>query len=191
MTQPGRDHGMSVAKGDWISFTQAIFEVEAELGVDRAEATRLLRSAVAGGKIATVDDAPSLAPEGIEGPPGRARPALEPAAPKSPQLELWVHLLEEGRWIKIDRADLRRWFATPEVQAVGKCPRIRAHLAKLYPEGVPDPAFAPRKDLRGTLLKMDPGLHPLDRATLQKAIEEYNAGQPHTASSWRYPGGEV
>ena len=125
---------------DWISFTQAIFEVEAELGVDRAEATRLLRSAVAEGKIATVDDAPSLAPEGIEGLPG---PALEPAAPKSPQLELWVHLLEEGRWIKIDRADLRRWFATPEVQAVGKCPRIRAHRPRAPS---PRPRHAPEGD---------------------------------------------
>ena len=91
LAEPGRDHGLSVAKGDWIYFTQAIFEVEAELGVDRAEATRLLRSAVAEGKIATVDDAPSLAPEGIEGLP-----------PKSPQLELWVRLsrgraLDQGR----------------------------------------------------------------------------------------------
>lgn len=204
MAEAGRDHGMTLAPGDWVYFAQAVFEVEEELGLPRAEAETLLRSAVAEGKIATVavpSFAPPLAPDlpararapkSAEGRvlPRQARPALEPAEPepsaraqdkektRPTQGELWLHT-PEGAWLKVNRADLRRWFAEPAQQAVGKCPRIRAHLAALFPQGVPDPAFAPRKDLRGALLKLDPGLRPLDRATLQKAIEEYNASHSH------------
>jgi hypothetical protein len=62
-----------------------------------------------------------------------------------------------------------------EPKALGKRPRIKALLAKLYPEGVPDPAHCPRKGLQRKLLTLDPGLQPLDDDTLKKAVDEYNA----------------
>ena len=89
--------------------------------------------------------------------------------------ELWVHLRDENRWFKVNRSDLRRWFDEPAQQAVGKRPRIKSHLANLYPDGVPDPAFCPRKDLKADLLSRDKRLAPLDEATLKTAIDEYNS----------------
>ena len=57
----------------------------------------------------------------------------------------------------------------------GKTPRIIKLLEKHFPEGVPDPAYRPRKALKTDLLKWDPELDPLDEATLKKAIDNYNA----------------
>lgn len=92
----------------------------------------------------------------------------------------------EERWndtVLVSEDDLRHWLKKqqptkqePKKQALGKRPRIKAHLAKLFPEGVPDPAHCPRKQLLGELLKLDPGLKPLDDQTLKSAIDEYNAG---------------
>ena len=59
--------------------------------------------------------------------------------------------------------------------SVEKIPRILEYLAGYFPEGVPDPAYLPRKALRADLLKWDPDLDPLDEATLKKAIDSYNA----------------
>jgi hypothetical protein len=42
----------------------------------------------------------------------------------------------------------------------------------MFPNGVPDPAHCPRKTLKADLLKRDPGLKPLDDATLKSAIED-------------------
>jgi hypothetical protein len=75
--------------------------------------------------------------------------------------------------------DLMRWVFRDRPEA-GKQPRIKAHLAKLfppekYPEGVPDHAHCPRKTLKADLLKLDPGLSPLDEATLKSAIDAYNS----------------
>jgi len=61
-------------------------------------------------------------------------------------------------------------------QSVGKQPRIWAYFREHYPEGVPDPAYCPRKILKNELLKWDPRLAPLDEGTLKTAIDKYNAG---------------
>ena len=95
-------------------------------------------------------------------------------------MELWVHIRAEGRWIKINREDLHHWLDEPAQQVrrnayLGKRPRIKSHLAKLYPDGVPDPAFCPRKGLLRELLRIDPALAPLNDATLKTSIDEYNA----------------
>jgi hypothetical protein len=83
--------------------------------------------------------------------------------------------------VRVSADDLRSWLKPteakkqePKKKALGKRPRIKAHLAKLFPEGVPDPAHCPRKELLRELLKLDPGLKPLDDGTLKTAIEEYN-----------------
>jgi hypothetical protein len=69
--------------------------------------------------------------------------------------------------------------AVPITRAeLGKKPRIRQYLAEHYPEGVPDPAYCPRKALKDALLKWDQSLSPLDESTLKKAINEYNANFP-------------
>jgi hypothetical protein len=58
---------------------------------------------------------------------------------------------------------------------LGKQPRIAEYLKEHFPAGVPEPGLYPRKTLRFEILKCDPGLKPLDDATLKKAIEKYNA----------------
>ena len=70
------------------------------------------------------------------------------------------------------RVDLQN--KTPP-EPTGKQPRIRAHLAEMFPNGVPDPAHCPRKTLKADLLKRDPSLNPLDEATLKSAIDAYNS----------------
>jgi hypothetical protein len=91
--------------------------------------------------------------------------------------EVWIHQPSIGRWTKVSRADLREWLHQPSQETrryVGKRPRIKSHLAKLYPDGVPDPAFCPRKGLLRELLRIDPSLAPLDDGILKTAIDEYN-----------------
>lgn len=63
----------------------------------------------------------------------------------------------------------------PLPEPTGKQPRIRAHLAEMFPKGVPDPAHCPRKTLKADLLRRDPSLNPLDEATLKSAIDAHNS----------------
>jgi hypothetical protein len=85
-------------------------------------------------------------------------------------------------YIDVSEDDVVYWIilakpklSLPPSTRQGKVPRIKALLAKLYPNGVPDPAFANRKELQGRLVKDDPTLTPLDHKTLKAAIDEYNA----------------
>jgi hypothetical protein len=85
-------------------------------------------------------------------------------------------------YIDVSEDDVVYWIilakpklSLPPSTRQGKVPRIKALLAKLYPNGVPDPAFANRKELQGRLVKADPTLTPLDHKTLKAAIDEYNA----------------
>jgi hypothetical protein len=98
----------------------------------------------------------------------------------SPELRVTYEKLVEARrkFVQSRKDWLDKQATKPEQQgpkALGKRPRIRAHLAKLYPQGVPDPAFCNRKHLRLQILERDPTLDPLDEETLQKAIKEYDA----------------
>ena len=65
--------------------------------------------------------------------------------------------------------------AEGSLPSLGKQPRIAKYLMEHFPDGVPDPARRPRKDLRQAILKWDPSLRPLDEATLKKAIDKHNA----------------
>jgi hypothetical protein len=61
----------------------------------------------------------------------------------------------------------------------GKQARIGDFLAEFYPanqypEGVPSPGKAPRKELKARILERDKSLAPLDEATLMKAIDAFN-----------------
>ena len=58
----------------------------------------------------------------------------------------------------------------------GKQAQILKLLAEMFPnQRIPAPNLCPRKALRADLLKLDPGLKPLDEATLKSAIAAYNA----------------
>jgi hypothetical protein len=85
-------------------------------------------------------------------------------------------------YIDVSEDDVVYWIvrAKPKVSLPpnarqGKIARIKAMLAKLYPDGVPDPDLCFRKELEGRLLEDDPTLKPLDLKTLKAAIDEYNA----------------
>jgi hypothetical protein len=90
--------------------------------------------------------------------------------------ENWDHLkvrqLSKAEWTM---ANLLGWIKR-KIE-VGKVPLIKKHLADLYPNGVPDPAFLHRDILRADLLKRDPTLDPLDYKTLRKAIRQHNAAR--------------
>jgi hypothetical protein len=60
-------------------------------------------------------------------------------------------------------------------RSVGKQPRILKYLREHLPDGVPEPGLCPRHTLKSNILEWDPGLDPLDEATLKKAIDKYNA----------------
>ena len=84
-------------------------------------------------------------------------------------------------YIDVSEDDVVYWISLAKPQLVlpptarqGKIPRIKAMLAKLYPDGVPDPALCSRKELQGRLVKGDPTLTS-DPKTLKAAIDEYNA----------------
>jgi hypothetical protein len=92
--------------------------------------------------------------------------------------------------VAVSEADLWHWIAGvveteggPVVVAssakakVGKVPRIKAWLAREYPDGVPEPADCPRQELLSRLLKGDPALRSVDPKTLRTAIAEHNAGK--------------
>ena len=85
-------------------------------------------------------------------------------------------------------ADFVRWLRTQgpsaEIQAksppakgrpAAKSRRILNLLAMMFPDGVPDRARYPRNLLKANLIMWDPSLHPVDRATLGRAIDAYNA----------------
>ena len=58
-----------------------------------------------------------------------------------------------------------------------KWSRIMDQLTRIFPNGVPDRTRYTRKLLKANLIMWDPGLFPIDRAMLGKAIEEYNASR--------------
>jgi hypothetical protein len=60
-------------------------------------------------------------------------------------------------------------------RSVGKQPRIAEYLKEHYPAGVPEPGLCPRHTLKSDIVKWDPGLRPLDEATLKKAVKKHNA----------------
>jgi hypothetical protein len=82
--------------------------------------------------------------------------------------------IEVDTKIVIAAFPFQQLLEVPALGQRGKRPRIKVVLQELYPEGVPDPAFCPRKTLKADLVKRDRTLHPLDEATLKTAIDEYN-----------------
>ena len=97
-------------------------------------------------------------------------------------------------YIDVSEDDVVYWIilAKPKVSLPpnarqGKLPRIKAMLAKHFPDGVPDPALCARKELQGRLVKDDPTLNPLDPKT-KAAIDEYNVDRRRKADRKRREG---
>jgi hypothetical protein len=168
----------------WTKFHNAVGEIEA-LGLSRGVAERTLRELCGSGDIRSIcHDSDDERPK-----PRIIRPSEWGEVDLKGKV---VHQLTriEGELvaqpvfydlIRVSDMDFRHWLRKQQPttepkpkKALGKRPRIKAHLAKLYPDGVPDPAHCPRKELIRELLKIDPGLKPLDDDTLKTAIEEYN-----------------
>jgi hypothetical protein len=141
---------------DWTEFLDAVYEGS---GFTSSQATeRTLRKLCASGVVQTI----RFHEDGVEFiPPGE-----------------WKRADFDTAGVYLNKNDLlQQWieFQNKALPETGKQPRIKALLAELFPNGVPDPAHCPRKALKADLLKRDPSLNPLDEATLKSAIEAYNS----------------
>jgi len=146
---------------EWMEFGEVLTE-EAGGFMSLQEAERTLRKLCARGVVRAVafyEDGPKF------------------VAPKEWTRDDFCRLFANEP-VYLSTADLsRHWVDLQNAppQLVGKQPRIKALLAEMFPNGVPDPAHCPRKALKADLLKRDPGLSPLDEATLKSAIDAYNS----------------
>jgi hypothetical protein len=187
---------------DWLIFSEAVREIVATVGLSRGVAERTLRVLCSSGDVRSIccdedfDEKPTI----IEPEKWRETGELDlhgvvvsrvkwtersrTAVKSWPEGEGKLDC--EQRWhdtVLVSEADLRHWLKTqtkqattePKKKALGKRPKIKVHLANLFPDGVPDPAYCNRKELIRELLKIDPGLKPLDDDTLKTAIDEYNS----------------
>jgi hypothetical protein len=143
---------------DWAEFKE-VLRTEAGGFMSLREAERALRKLCASGVVRAVEfseDGPKF------------------VAPKD-----WTGDDFDPEPVYLSTVDLSRYWCDlqnrPPPKPTGKQPRIKAHLAELFPNGVPDPAHCPRKALKADLLRRDPSLSPLDEATLKSAIEAYNS----------------
>jgi hypothetical protein len=143
---------------DWMEFTEVLTEEAGGL-TSFHEAERTLRKLCASGVVRAIqvyEDGPEF------------------IAPKE-----WTRDDFNPHLVYLSCKDLHRYWLDlenrPLPKPTGKQPRIKAHLAEMFPNGVPDPAHCPRKALKADLLKRDPSLNPLDEATLKSAIDAYNS----------------
>jgi len=142
---------------EWVEFTEVLAEEAGGL-MSHREAERTLRKLCASGVVRAIqvyEDGPKFIPR-----------------------KEWTKGSFDADGVYLSCNDLSRWWLDLQnkpIQEAGKQPRIKAHLAEMFPNGVPDPAHCPRKTLKADLLKRDPSLNPLDEATLKSAIDAHNS----------------
>jgi hypothetical protein len=171
----------------WITFYAGAREIGQRLGVNQAEAQAKLRRACADQQIRSMK-APY---EDLGQLPFEFWTRVAPSEWGEREVDDYDGPDADGCPIEvmINETEFRDWLnkqpykdkqsAPAQKKARGKCPRIKALLAKddFFPQRrVPDPAYCERKDLARKLLKADPTLTPLNQGTLKKAIDEYNSG---------------
>jgi hypothetical protein len=150
---------------NWLQFSFAAAEVRDRLGLTLGAAERTLRQLCASGVVRAI----RLQVDKI------GEPSYEEEPIFIAHNEWSAASIDHLGWVEVSENDPRYWLDNQgKPKLVGKQPRIKAHLAELFPNGVPDPAQCPRKALKADLLKRDPSLKPLDEATLKSAINEYN-----------------
>ena len=182
-----REIGRQVPITDWIPFTAASWKIGQRLSYSAGLADATLRGLCVSGEVRSVrfkyDDGIQLR---SGGPALRKVVETLPIRPSEWRQDEVDFERDKGLApVRVSEMDLDHWLSRQDpVQksvvkakqkpALGKVPRIVGHLRKMFPNGVPDPADCPRKDLRYKLVQDDPLLDPLDPKTLKTAIEEYN-----------------
>jgi hypothetical protein len=139
----------------WLIFDRAILEFADKLAIPPSAAEAQLHKLCASGVIRSIGGDPHTDEQPKPIPPSQWH--------YEDYLEVMVSNIDFCTW-------LNRQPAEPKPK-VGKVPLIMEHLKEMFPNGVPDPAHCPRKQLRADLLAKDKRLDPLDDATLKRAID--------------------
>jgi hypothetical protein len=165
-----KDIAYPFSDADWTLFDHAVSRIRSYLSLSIGAAEKTLRDLCADGTVRSVRRPFSTVDQKWVGPAAIIRPSE------------WVKdnvdfEVTDEIFIGVSEDDLNHWLdkqAMPE-KRTGKVPLVIRHLASLHPDGVPEPALAPRKALIAKLLHREPKLGgKLDEATLDKAIKEYN-----------------
>jgi len=144
---------------DWVEYVYVLAGEGPSPVISSEEADRKLRKLCASGTIQTVRFLEGGVAEFIP-PEEWKRPDFDTYLVYLNTKDLWQHSIE---------------LQNKPLPETGKQPRIKSLLSAMFPQGVPDPAHCPRKSLKADLLRRDPGLNPLDEATLKSAIDAYNS----------------
>jgi hypothetical protein len=165
---------------DWIPFTAASWKIEKRLNISAGPADATLRGLCASGEVRSVRARYECLSH-VRGVELRQLVETTPVRPSEwRQVEVDFETDKERPRVKVSEADLDHWLgqqgsekqpAKPKAAQRGKA---QGKVPRHYPDGVPDPANCPRKELHFRLVQDDPSLKPLDLATLKKAIDEYN-----------------
>ena len=187
-------------KGEgWVRFEDAVMTAVMELEISVGVVQRRLREQCASGDIRSIRYEVIVNDGGIFGVFEDPKP-INPRQWTQDHLDFTADDPDDeskavSTFIALSEADLWHWIAgvveteggpvllperkatvdAPVKRAVGKVPRIKAWLAKEFPDGVPEPADCPRQEMVTRLLKADPGLRSVDLKTLRTAIREYNS----------------
>jgi hypothetical protein len=168
----------------WLTFDEAVQEIERRLGEGRRTARKKLREVCRTDEVASWKEPYSIVNSEYrsEGPPQR----IVPAEWRTIEVDLATDADGSHYSVSVDTKEFREWLrqqpqavqkpSPAQRKALGKRPRIKVLLAEQYPNGVPDPSYCNRQTLAEELCKIDPALKPLDQGTLKAAIDEYNGG---------------
>jgi hypothetical protein len=168
----------------WLDFRNATEVIRSRLGVSTGLAQRTLRELCATGDVRALNSASA---DALNSASARDVQPSEPYIIKPSKWRDNEPDLDVDGWeycVLVSDEDLSYWLDKKQPNQgkeqkpkllIGKVPRVIAGLVKLYPQGVPDPAHCPRKELQGQILKIDPGLRSLDPGTLKAAIDRHNA----------------
>jgi hypothetical protein len=167
---------------DWLHFRLAVGEIMECLGVSAGAAQTMLRDACASGEVRSQRE-----PYNPVTGQGQAPPELiKPSEWAKDQVDLVIDADGCGYFVDVEEDDFRHWLDQQKLlpqdpplkskpkrpqPARGKVPLIIDYLKEMFPDGVPDPAHCPRKELLADLRAKDPRLRSLDDATLKRAID--------------------
>src|SRR5262249_46966665 len=121
---------------DWVGYWDVIYELGPSPFISQQEADRILRKICDSGVIQAIR-------------------FHEDGAEFIPSAE-WKRADFDTELVFLNNNDVERHrmeLQKKSLPEAGKQPRIKAHLAELFPKGVPNPAYCPRKALKADLLK--------------------------------------
>jgi hypothetical protein len=162
----------------WLSFYEAVKEIEIKFHVSPGKAQSFLRQICATGEVRSQKQPYVIVHQEAEGqaPPQR----IEPSEWRQREIDLMTD--EDGckYFVDVDKADFRYWLNQQGGKPKqGKQPLVVKYLAEMFPgRKVPDPAEYQRKDLLAELRERHPLLKSLNIKTLGRAIHRYNLSVP-------------